>query len=177
MSSTAVDSRAAQRAARVAPWRKPLLTAHIAVTVSVLGADMVVLALGISSVRGAEPQTVYPAMHLVATWLMGPLAFASLATGLLQGLLSKWGLVRYWWVTIKLTIATLLTAVVWFVLVPGLARAADAATGGPAALTDAQRLVYVLGPSASTALLVLSIALAVYKPGWRFRKSHQAAEE
>jgi hypothetical protein len=54
------------------PWRKLLLTLHVATAVSVLGTDLVLLVLGISSVRGAEPQTIYPAAHLVATWLLAP---------------------------------------------------------------------------------------------------------
>jgi hypothetical protein len=53
-------------------WRKLLLTIHVVSAVSVLGTDLVLLVLGISSMRGADPQTVYPAAHLVATWLLAP---------------------------------------------------------------------------------------------------------
>src|ERR687898_3626255 len=65
------------------PWRKLLLTVHVATAVSVLGTDLVLLVLGISSVRGADPQTIYPAAHLVATWLLVPLAIVALCTGVL----------------------------------------------------------------------------------------------
>jgi hypothetical protein len=42
-----------------APWRKLLLTVHVIATVSVLGADLVLLVLGLSSLGGADPQTIY----------------------------------------------------------------------------------------------------------------------
>ena len=86
-------SRAPERgpANKRAPWRTLLLTVHVAATVSLLGADLALLALGISGARGADPQTVYPAARLVGTWLAAPLALTSLATGLLQGVLTPWG--------------------------------------------------------------------------------------
>ena len=152
------------------PWRKLLLTVHVATAVSVLGTDLVLLVLGISSVRGAAPRTIYPAADLIATWLLAPLAVTALGTGVLLGLLTRWGLFRYWWVTIKLTLTAILTGVILFVLVPRLGAAADAATG-PAAqtFTIAERLPLAVAPAAGVMLLILTVILAVYKPGWRLR--------
>src|SRR5262249_25645088 len=112
-----------------APWRKLLLTVHVAATVSVLGTDLVLLTLGLSSLGGVDPRTIYPAAHLVGARLIAPLAVLSLSTGLLLGALTSWGLFRYWWVTIKLAITAILTGVVLFVLVPRLGAAADAVSG------------------------------------------------
>ena len=146
------------------PWRKLLLTLHVATGVSVLGTDLVLLVLGISSVRGADPQTIYPAAHLVATWLLAPLAFAALGTGVLLGLL------RYWWVTIKLALTAILTGVILFVLVPRLGVAADAATAlNPRPFTEAERLPLVVAPAAGVTFLILIVGLAIYKPPWRLR--------
>src|SRR6266536_2929307 len=100
------------------PLRKLLLTVHVATTVSVLGADLVLVALGIAGLNGAEPRTIYPAARLIGAQVIAPLAVVSLATGLLLGLLTPWGLLRYWWVAIKLGITVVLTAAVLFVLVP-----------------------------------------------------------
>jgi len=47
------------------PWRKLLLAVHVAASVSVLGTDLALLALGIASVGGADPVTIYPAARLV----------------------------------------------------------------------------------------------------------------
>jgi len=63
----------------LSPLRKALLTAHVASAVSVLGTDLVLLVLGISSVGGADPRTIYPAADLIATWLLAPLAILALA--------------------------------------------------------------------------------------------------
>jgi len=154
------------------PWRKLLLTLHVATGVSVLGTDLVLLVLGISSVRGAAPQTIYPAAHLVATWLLAPLALVALGTGVLLGLL------RYWWVTIKLALTAILSGVIFFVLVPRLGVAADAATAlNPRPFTDAERLPLVVAPAAGVTFLILIVGLAIFKPPWRlrFRATGEAA--
>jgi hypothetical protein len=148
--------------------RKLLLTVHVATAVSVLGTDLVLLALGISGVRGADPRTIYPAADLIATWLLAPLAVAALGTGVLLGLLTHWRLFRYWWVTIKLTLTAVLTVVILFVLVPGLGERADAANAARA-FTEAERLPLALAPAVGVALLILMVVLAVYKPPWRLR--------
>jgi hypothetical protein len=132
----------------------------------------VLLVLGISSVRGADPQTIYPAAHLVATWLLAPLAALALGTGVLLGLLTHWGLLRYWWVTIKLALTAILTGVILFVLVPRLGVAADAATAlKPSPFTDAERLPLLVAPAAGITLLILAVVLAIYKPPWRLRSA------
>lgn len=151
-------------------WHKLLLTVHVATAVSVLGTDLVLLALGISSVQGANPQTSYPAAQLVAAWLLAPLATLALATGVLLGLLTHWGLLRCWWVTIKLALTAILTGVILFVLVPRLGAAADAATApDPGSFTAAERLPLLVAPTVGVTLLILAVVLAIYKPGWRLR--------
>lgn len=47
------------------PWRKLLLAVHVATTVSVLGADLVLVILGISSMGGADARPFIPPR----TWL------------------------------------------------------------------------------------------------------------
>lgn len=153
-----------------APWRKALLTLHIATTVSVLGTDLVLLMLGIAGLSGSDPETVYHAAHLVGMWLTAPLAVLSLTTGLLLATLTGWGLLRYWWVAIKLAITATLTGLVLFVLLPALEAAADTATGpDPSSLTDSERLPLLIAPAVASALLALNVSLAVFKPGWRLR--------
>jgi len=153
-----------------APWRKLLLTVHVAATVSVLGMDLVLLALGISSMGGADPRTIYPAAQLVSARLVAPLAILSLGTGLLLAVLTPWGILRYWWVTIKLAITVVLTSAVLFVLIPRLGAAANVVTGPvPRLLTVAERLPLVVAPAVASTLLALAVILAIFKPGWRLR--------
>jgi hypothetical protein len=158
-----------------ASWRKLLLTAHVAATVSVLGTDLVLLLLGLSSLSGADPRTIYPAAYLMGARLVAPLAVLSLSTGLLLGVLTPWGLFRYWWVTIKLAITTVLTGVVLFVLVPRLGAAAEAVSGpAPSLRATAERLPLAIAPALASTLLLLMVALAIFKPGWRLRSRAKA---
>jgi hypothetical protein len=160
------------------PWRKLLLTVHVAASVSVLGTDLALLALGAASVGGADPVAVYPAASLIAVWLVTPLALIAFATGLLLGLLTPWGLFTYWWVTIKLAIVVALTGAVLFVLVPALGATADAVTGpSPQPLGAGERLPLLIAPAAASTLLAIALALAVFKPGWRLRSSGRAGAD
>ncbi|MPZ56025.1 MAG: hypothetical protein GEU91_05885 [Rhizobiales bacterium] len=63
-------------------WRNALVAVHVGASVSVLGTDLVLLALGIASVGGADPVTIYPAARMIGAWLLTPLALIALATGL-----------------------------------------------------------------------------------------------
>jgi hypothetical protein len=154
-------------------WRKPLLVVHIVASVGLIGTTLVLLALGISGLRGADPRTVYPAARLVEAWLVAPLAVTALASGLVQSVTSEWGLIRYWWVVIKLTITAVLTMVVFLVLAPGLAAIANTAAGQ---ITDGQRLRVALFPSAALVLLVLNVVLGTYKPRRRLRPALTPSE-
>jgi hypothetical protein len=157
---------------------KAPFTVHVAASVSVLGADLVLLALGIASVGGADPVTIYPAASLIATWLVAPLALVALASGLALGLLTPWGLFTYWWVTIKLAIVAVLTGVVLFVLVPALGATADAVTGPtPRLLGAGERLPLLVAPAMASTLLVVALVLAIFKPGWRLRSSGMAGAD
>jgi hypothetical protein len=146
--------------------RNVLLILHISSTVSALGADLVILVLGLVGLSGSDPRIVYPAMSLVGASIMAPLAIASLASGVALARLTSWGLFKYWWVTIKLIVTSLLTLLVIYVLVPRLGGAARVVAAG-AALTDAERLQLVLTPATGSTLLIGMIALAVFKPSWR----------
>jgi hypothetical protein len=145
------------------PWRNALLSVHVISTVGVLGMDLVLLVLGLAGLAGTAPATVYPAASLVGSTLVGPLVLVALATGLLLGTLTPYRLLRYWWTAIKLAITAGLTAAVYLVLLPGLRSAADASLAGE---EIGSRLALAVAPVAASSLLVLAVALAVFKPGW-----------
>lgn len=152
------------------PWRQLILTIHVVTSVGLIGAALALAVLGFSSVRGADPRTTFPAAYLVEAWLVAPLAVAALLTGVLQAVLSPWGLVTYWWVTIKLATTAGLASVSLFVLLPRLSASADAATGSPAqSFSIAERLPLAIASSAAVILLLGNVVLAMYKPGGRLR--------
>lgn len=152
------------------PWRKLFLSVHIIVSVGLLGADAAVLTLSIVGARGSDPRTIYPAAHLIGRTLLVPLAVLALITGLTLGLLTPWGIVRYWWVTLKLALTLMGIVLGLLVLVPTLCTAADAATavaGPPSPPVD--RLGLVRDAASASGVLVLTVLLAVHKPFGRLR--------
>ena len=152
--------------------RKALLSVHVLASVGAFGADLTLLVLGVASVLGVDPRSVYPAADLVGRLLVQPLAIVSLLTGVSLGLVTPWGLLRYWWTAIKLAITLALSAVVVLVLVPRLGAASAVATAsGPASFAAADRLPLLLAPVLGSSLLALNVVLAVYKPGWRLRRA------
>src|SRR5881394_1963475 len=88
------------------------LTAHLTVSVGWLGAVAGFLALAVSGLTSQDPQMVraaYLAMELITWFVIVPLAFASLLTGLVVSLGTTWGMFRHYWVVSKLAITVLAT--------------------------------------------------------------------
>src|SRR5437773_12434586 len=87
--------------------RKFALTAHVTSSVGLLGSIAAFLALAIAGLTSQDAQIVraaYLAMDLTGWFVIVPLSFASLLTGLIQALGTKWGLFRHYWVLAKLLI-------------------------------------------------------------------------
>ena len=171
------------RPARQLPprWRNMLLTTHIVVAVGVLGADLVLLTLGITGLASRDPELVragYLAMGLLAEAVLLPLALAAPLTGILLGLGTPWGLTRHTWVLTKLVLTIAVATAAVFVLRPALDRAAAQALQVPLAelpTTGIGQLgvAVTLAPAAALGVLVAIVTLAVFKP-WgqtRFRAS------
>jgi hypothetical protein len=148
--------------------RRLLLTAHISTSVGILGADLVLLTLGVHGRLGADPVTVYPAMRILASYVIAPLAGLAVGTGLLLALRSP-GLLGQTWVLAKLSISTALTILVLLAAIPGLTAAENAALSPAPAVTERMQLTYALMPAFTLSLLLLNVALAVYKPRRRTR--------
>lgn len=159
--------------------RKFALTAHVTCSVGWLGAVVAFLALAVIGLTSPDAQTVrgvYLVMEPAAWFVLVPLAFASLLTGLVQALGTTWGLFRHYWVVFKLLLTVfativLLTYMKTFRLMAGMAADPSADVGVVRSASPALH--------AALALLVLLVAtvLAVYKPrgmtryGWR--KQHE----
>lgn len=148
--------------------RKVALTAHVITSVGWLGAVAAFLALAIAGLTSVEPPMVraaYLATDLTTWFVIVPLCTASLLTGIVQSLGTTWGLVRHYWVVIKLVLTLLATGVLALHTQPiaYMARAAAERTLATGDLRDVRgQLVF----DASAALLVLLVAtaLAVLKP-------------
>jgi len=156
--------------------RKLALAVHLTCSVGWLGAIVAYLALDLTVATGGDPQLVraaWMAMGQVTSSAIVPLALASLLTGLVMSLGTKWGLLRHWWVLISLLLTVF--AVLVLLLEAGVIRAiaenaADPATSADDLLALPDTLLHSVG-----GLLVLLVVqvLNVYKPqgltpyGWR----------
>jgi hypothetical protein len=149
--------------------RKGALTAHVISSVGWLGAVGGFLALAIAGLASRDAQLVgaaYLAMELTAWFVIVPLAFASLLTGLVVSLGTRWGLFRHYWVLLKLVLTSFAT-VLLLVHMRAISALAAVARGTSFSAGDVgQRQVQVVG-DAGAALLALIVAttLGVYKPG------------
>jgi hypothetical protein len=148
--------------------RKGALTAHVVFSVGWLGAVAVFLALAVAGLTSEDPQLVrgvYLTMDWAGWFVLVPLSFASLLTGLVQSLGTTWGLFRHYWVVAKLLINVFAT----FVLLL-YTQTLDSLAGLAAETTSASELAALRSPSpvlhasAALVLLVTATVLAVYKP-------------
>jgi len=113
----------------------------------------------------------------ISTYSLGiPFSFIALGAGFLLGLTSKWGIVRYWWVTSKL--ALLLATIVVGALLTGpsideMVEASPDRSGGGTA-----KWWVVAAVGSQIALVLSATVLAVFKPGgpragWREHRRKQ----
>lgn len=150
-------------------WRRTALITHIAASVGWMGAIVASLALAIAALVSADAQTVrsaYVALDILGRYVMVPFAFAALIGGILQSLISKWGLFRHYWVIYKLLI-TIFTTAVLLVYLRTLALLADLARDATLAVGTLESLhtpTVVLHASVALVFLLVATALAVYKP-------------
>ena len=156
--------------------RKFALAAHITLAVGWIGAVAGYLALDVAAATSHNAQTLraaYLAMELIAWYVIVPLAIASLLSGLIMSLGTKWGLFRHYWVLISLLL-TIIATVVLLVETQTISyfadRAADPTTSSDDLRALGSTLVHSVG---ETAVLLVILVLNVYKPrgmtqyGWR----------
>jgi len=160
--------------------RRFALAVHLTVSVGWIGAVAAYLALDVAAATSQDTQTLrtaYLAMEVIARNVIVPLAFASLLTGLVMSLGTKWGLFRHYWVLISLLL-TIVATVVLLVETQTISYFADIAaaptTSGDELCALGSTLVHSVG---GTVVLLVILVLNLYKPqgmtryGWR--KQHE----
>ncbi|MBC2907512.1 DUF2269 domain-containing protein [Streptomyces cupreus] len=146
------------------PARRATLVVHVVASASWLGLTLGLLALGGTAASTGSPVTVEAsvrAMKLFADWLLLPVAFLTLLSGLLLSLGTVWGLARHRWVCTKFWLTLATTTATAFALRPGVNSAVTAvAAGGP--LPDASEVL--AGPIVSLSAYVFMMVISVLKP-------------
>ncbi|MBA3850896.1 MAG: DUF2269 domain-containing protein [Chloroflexi bacterium] len=167
-------------------FRKLTLAAHLTCSVGWLGAVVAYLVLDVTVATSADPEIVraaWIAMALVTSSAIVPLAAASLLSGLVMSLGTKWGLFRHWWVLISLlltifAIVVLLAEAGVITSIAGIA--ADPMTSDERMLALPPTLLHSVG--GLMVLLVVQV-LNVYKPqgltphGWRKQQEERKRHE
>jgi hypothetical protein len=158
--------------------RKLVLLTHIAAAGAWLGIDLVLGVLVFTAFTASDLQSAAAAASLAsfATWPLITVGVVTLVTGVLLGLGSRYGLVRYWWVLAKLVLNVVLVTLVVLVLAPGTTALAGTALDSLAAGTaPALSTNLVFPPIVSSTAVIVAMTLAVFKPwgliGARHRRS------
>jgi len=152
--------------------RKLTITAHVSFSVGWFGAVAAFLVLSIAGLTSHDAEVVrgaYLSMDLISRFVIIPLCFAALVTGLLQALGTPWGLFRYYWIVMKFGLAIFATVALLIHQFAVMAVAAKRVSGAAAeTLFSAEfgplKTELVRAPSLSIVLLLVATTLGVYKP-------------
>jgi hypothetical protein len=169
------------------PWRlgarmrKGVLVVHIVSAGTWIGIDVVMGVVIFTALLAEDDYTralCYRALELFAVWPLFTTGLVCLASGIVLSIGTKWGLVRYWWVAIKLALNIVLTTLVLVALRPGVIEAAEQgrrfAAGEPASLALGD---LIFPPIVSPTALLIAFVLAVFKPWGRIRKRPAPRED
>jgi hypothetical protein len=160
--------------------RKLILAVHLTVSIGWVGAVAAYLALGVAATSSNDASTIrsaWTAMEIVGWQVIVPLALASLVTGLVMALGTKWGLFRHYWVIISFSLTVFATAILLLHMPDVSAIASEVRQAEPSQLTLVGGDLFHAGVGLGVLLVVL--VLNIYKPagltryGWRRRPSSQ----
>ncbi len=145
--------------------RKMALSAHLTFSIGWIGAAGAYLALGVAAETSESGETIraaWIAMELTGWYAIVPLAVASLTTGLVMALGTKWGLLRHYWVIFSFAL-TLFAIVVLMLHMPTVSSTTDVAQGAdPATLRGLGG--DISHPAIGLVVLLVVQVLNMYKP-------------
>ena len=146
--------------------RRLAFTTHVTSSVGWVGAVMAFLALALIGLTSDEETTVrgaYLVMAPAAWFVLVPLAHASLLSGIALSLGTTWGLVRHYWVVLKLSITAFSTVILLIYM--GTFRQMAQVAADPvvdlAAVRNASPVVHAI---LAFILLLAATVLGIYKP-------------
>ncbi len=165
--------------------RKFTITAHVAFSVGWLGAVAAFLVLSIAGLTSHDAEVVrgaYLSMDLISRFVIIPMCFAALVTGLLQALGTPWGLFRYYWILMKFGLAVFATIALLVHQFVVVAEAAERVSGAAAETLFSADLgplktELVRAPSLSILFLLVATTLGVYKPWGLTRYGRRKQQE
>jgi hypothetical protein len=161
--------------------RKATLVVHIVSAGAWIGIDVIVGVLVGAGWFTADPSIQGVAYMALGTFAVGPMlttGLVCLASGVLLGLGTRYGLIRYWWVAIKLVMNIVLCTLIIVALRPGMP---DLVEHGRSLLARGPSDLNVSGlffpPAVSLTVLTTATFLAVFKPLGRMRSWRRSRDD
>lgn len=157
--------------------RSAVLVVHIVSAGAWIGIDVIVGVLVLSGWLTADPVISGLAYQALGTFAVAPMlasGLVCLASGALLGVGTRYGLVRYWWVAVKLVMNLVLSLLIVFALQPGMTAVVEhgrALAAGQASTLDVTNLFFP--PLVSLTVLTVATVLSVFKPWGRIRSERR----
>ena len=148
--------------------RRFALTAHVILSIGWIGSVVAFLALVVTAMTGSEERlrAAWIAMETIGRFAIIPLAIASLLTGIVMALATRWGLFRHYWVLISFVL-TILANVILLLNMRVVSRFAALAAGTPGTPAEVLRgglPSELLHAGVGLVVLLAIDVLNVYKP-------------
>lgn len=147
--------------------RKLALVTHVGASVGWLGAvltSLVLAVIGLVSHDSALVRGIYLTLEVLGWYVLIPLSVASLISGLVQGLGTSWGLLRHYWVLVKLVMNLFATGVLLLYMQTLGVLAHEARTAAASGANQLGNPSPVLHAAGAVVLLLMALMLSVYKP-------------
>jgi hypothetical protein len=189
--ATTQTKQMSNRATRTTPWRltpaarKAVLVLHVVAGIGWMGVDIALLVLLITARTtndAALAVSGFNAIGMIVPIAVPPLSLSILVTGIILGLGTRWGLVRYWWVLVKLLLSLIMTVLVFVSLVPAVSSmavlsattiSADAVRASLGTLPT----MLLFPPIVSFLMLGVAAILSIFKPWQRTPWSSESGPE
>lgn len=147
---------------------KAVLTSHVTFSIGWLGAVAVFLVLAITGLTSQDLLLVRSsliAMELSAWFVIVPFCLTSLFTGVIQAVGTKWGLLKHYWIVVKLFLTGASTILLLLHMQP-ISYLSGVATDP--SFSNSQHTVQLIDliTKAGAAILVLLVitTISIYKP-------------
>lgn len=150
-----------------------VLISHITFSVGWLGAVVVFMVLAITGITSEDSQlarSAYLAMDISAWFVIVPFCLASLFSGIVQAICTKWGLFKHYWIVVKLVLTVFATILLLLHMKPisYLAGIASEASFFPS--QESGLRIQMIADAGIAILLLLAITtISVYKPWGRIK--------
>jgi hypothetical protein len=178
-------------AARTTLWRltpavrKAVMVLHVVAGIGWMGVDIALLVLLITARTTNDAALVvsgFNAIGMIVPIAVPPLSLGILLTGIILGLGTRWGLVRYWWVLVKLLLSLIMTVLVFASLLPAVSSIAvlSATTISADAVRASLGMLptmLLFPPVVSFLMLGVATILSIFKPWQRTPWSRESGPE